>query len=391
MKNTTRIVVIFIPFLALSITFSSLASNLISSFDALRSLVEIWRNISFFLVTNLWPEDWTQPYQSTIDVVTASFVAGWRAWSGATRKIPILKNQVVRWIFAIFVYLFLFAIALDVQPESGGWPVPENLPLLSESSLAIWLLFVTFTMAIGFLLFVISGLDQSLVQRFNILVVIVFMFTFILVLEVNERADVARPFWSKISYASEWLVSDFTGVKGKFSKGQIPPIEVTSSKVGKFNGPLQAEVFINSGNKETRLRLLKPFSYTDATGKVWTVPSGWVVNGASIPKYLWSFVGAPFSGPHLEASVIHDYHCEVRTESWISVHRLFYEGLIASGVETSKAKYMYAAVHYFGPRWIVDDNSHAGRKVLDPFKLSKVRRAIEEDTNISLEEIEAMD
>jgi len=59
---------------------------------------------------------------------------------------------------------------------------------------------------------------------------------------------------------------------------------------------------------------------------------GETVNGASIPQPLWSLVGSPWTGKYREASVIHDYYCDVRIEPWPAVHRMFYYAMLANGV-----------------------------------------------------------
>ncbi|MEL7543906.1 MAG: DUF1353 domain-containing protein [Pseudomonadota bacterium] len=122
------------------------------------------------------------------------------------------------------------------------------------------------------------------------------------------------------------------------------------------------------------LRLERAFRFVDSRGSIWVAPKGAIVNGASIPRVLWSVIGSPFAGKHRDASVIHDYHVEVRQRSWQRVHEVFYEGLLASGVGRTRALLMWRAVHHFGPRWsnpncnaIERDcvlNSQTGRPIL---------------------------
>src|SRR5215217_925081 len=40
------------------------------------------------------------------------------------------------------------------------------------------------------------------------------------------------------------------------------------------------------------MTLLNELRYTDPKGEVWIAPAGSVVDGASIPRSLWSFMGA---------------------------------------------------------------------------------------------------
>lgn len=117
--------------------------------------------------------------------------------------------------------------------------------------------------------------------------------------------------------------------------------------LGKYVGSVQTE-WIESDRK---MRLLAPFTYIDPKGVEWTAPSGWVIDGASIPVFAWSIIGGPYNGRYRNASVIHDVACDQQTQPWEQVHETFYWAMLASGVEAWRAKVMYAAVYHFGPRW----------------------------------------
>lgn len=105
------------------------------------------------------------------------------------------------------------------------------------------------------------------------------------------------------------------------------------------------------GKVDRNMRVLEEFSYTDRQGTVWLVPADWVVDGASIPKFFWNKIGSPFVGNFRRASVVHDYYCDIEKKPWEEVHRMFYEASLEGGVSKLKAKLMYAAVYYRGPRW----------------------------------------
>lgn len=130
----------------------------------------------------------------------------------------------------------------------------------------------------------------------------------------------------------------------------------TSLEFGQFHGPLVFEA-LDDGRL---MQLVQPYSFTEPSGKVWTVPIGAKVDGASIPRVLWTFIGGPFEGKYRDASVIHDFYCDIRTEPWQAVHRVFYYGMRAAGVSQVKALYMYTGVYFRGPRWSesATDNVH---------------------------------
>lgn len=99
------------------------------------------------------------------------------------------------------------------------------------------------------------------------------------------------------------------------------------------------------------MKLLSDLKYIDPNNEVWIAPKNAKVDGASIPRMLWSIIGSPFSGKYRNASVIHDVACVEKKRPWQKVHRTFYNAMRASGVKPLQAKIMYAAVNNFGPRW----------------------------------------
>jgi len=116
---------------------------------------------------------------------------------------------------------------------------------------------------------------------------------------------------------------------------------------GRYIGVVRTEWLEGS----RQMRLLAPFAYVDTKGQEWRAPAGWIVDGASIPQFAWSFIGGPFEGNYRNASVIHDVACDEKTRPWEAVHEVFYWAMLASGVESWRAKVMYGAVYHFGPRW----------------------------------------
>jgi hypothetical protein len=140
-----------------------------------------------------------------------------------------------------------------------------------------------------------------------------------------------------------WIVAAFLSV-GLVQTGEVGAQE----SLGRFPSELNWKA-LPDGRK---MQLTHPFSYIDATGKLWAVPTGVAVDGASIPSAFWSIIGAPFEDKYREASVIHDYYCDQKTETWEDTHLVFYNAMLAREVSATKAKLMYAAVYGFGPRWI---------------------------------------
>jgi hypothetical protein len=99
------------------------------------------------------------------------------------------------------------------------------------------------------------------------------------------------------------------------------------------------------------MTLLTELRYTDPNGEVWVAPIGSQVDGASIPRYLWSIMGGPFEGKYRNASVLHDVAYGERKRPWQDCDRMFYNAMRCSGVSVTEAKTMYYALYRFGNHW----------------------------------------
>ncbi len=97
--------------------------------------------------------------------------------------------------------------------------------------------------------------------------------------------------------------------------------------------------------------LAADFGYIDPLGKGWQTDKGAKTDGASIPKLLQPFVGSPWEKNYIRAAVIHDWYCDRHVRPWKETHKVFYSAMLASGLESRKAKLMFYAVYAFGPKW----------------------------------------
>ena len=99
------------------------------------------------------------------------------------------------------------------------------------------------------------------------------------------------------------------------------------------------------------MTLLTELRYTDPQGFIWVAPAGSELDGASIPRYLWSIMGGPFEGKYRNASVLHDVAYEQKKRPWQDCDRMFYNAMRCSGVSAVEAKTMYYALYKFGHHW----------------------------------------
>jgi hypothetical protein len=113
-----------------------------------------------------------------------------------------------------------------------------------------------------------------------------------------------------------------------------------------------------SGFPETRwdpdgrsMTLLNELRYTDPKGNVWIAPAGSQVDGASIPKSLWSIMGGPFEGRYRNGSVLHDVAYDQHNRPWQECDLMFYNAMRCSGVSAVEAGTMYYALYKFGRHW----------------------------------------
>jgi len=123
-----------------------------------------------------------------------------------------------------------------------------------------------------------------------------------------------------------------------------------ASAFGRFIGDVITKWLVETGD-DRLMEVVNDFSYEDPNSKLWTTPAGWNVDGASIPRPLWTIVGSPFTGDYRRASVVHDHYCDVRTEPSDDVHLMFYSACRADGVGALKANTLYYGVLAGGPSW----------------------------------------
>lgn len=135
---------------------------------------------------------------------------------------------------------------------------------------------------------------------------------------------------------------------GKFY-GEVETRWLDRKKKLNFFQKATSWIFDWDGARE--MELLSEFRYQDDDGQVWTAYRGEIVDGASIPKFFWKFIGSPLVGDYRNASVIHDVYCNRRERSAEATHKVFCEMLKYSDVPLVKRKLMCFAVKRFGPKW----------------------------------------
>lgn len=113
---------------------------------------------------------------------------------------------------------------------------------------------------------------------------------------------------------------------------------------GSFSGNPKTEWLVSATGADRDMVLLEDFWYLDPSGKTWLAPKGGVINGASIPRPLWSSVGSPYTDDYRRASIVHDVACDNVNVKRDDADSMFYEACLAGGCSYLQAKMLYAGV-----------------------------------------------
>ena len=95
------------------------------------------------------------------------------------------------------------------------------------------------------------------------------------------------------------------------------------------------------------MRLLEKFWFRDSGGKKWEANKDDEVDGASIPRALWTLVGSPYTGDYRRASIVHDRACVNAGNSTAkrrAADRMFYHACRTGGCSIWQATLLYIGV-----------------------------------------------
>ena len=177
------------------------------------------------------------------------------------------------------------------------------------------------------------------------------------------------------------LSSCFFGRKHSAPLAHVKP----TNTWGYFSGPIETR-WESDGRTMT---LLNELRYTDPKGVVWIAPAGSSVDGASIPRALWSFFGGPFEGKFRNASVLHDVAYDQKSRPWQQVDRMFYDAMRCSGVGPIEAKTFYYALYRHGRHWKLKNKPDDSRSTaVDPAEVDAIQQWIRQ-TNPTLDQIDS--
>ena len=115
---------------------------------------------------------------------------------------------------------------------------------------------------------------------------------------------------------------------------------------GSFSGEPRTLWQTDPNAPDRRMTLLDEFRFTDPGKKDWIAESGYDrMDGASIPRALWTLIGSPYTGDYRRASIVHDRACENATpEERAAADRMFYHACRCGGCSVSDATILYIGV-----------------------------------------------
>lgn len=157
--------------------------------------------------------------------------------------------------------------------------------------------------------------------------------------ELEEQPLPEEPFGSEGAINSDSVLSVANG-----AAKAAEAVHTATAVYGHFSGTPKTEWLVSPTGPDREMRLLEEFWYEDPEGKRWMAPAGSVVDGASIPRVLWSSVGSPYTDDYRCASVVHDIACRDSLVSRKEADKMFYFACIAGGCSAAQARILYSGV-----------------------------------------------
>ena len=106
-------------------------------------------------------------------------------------------------------------------------------------------------------------------------------------------------------------------------------------------------VWKSESGPDRRMQLIEDFWFEDRAGKRWDAPDKTFVDGASIPRPLWTLVGSPYTGDYRRASIVHDVACVAAGNDRSArkkADKMFFEACRAGGCSRWEATVLYIGV-----------------------------------------------
>ena len=127
-----------------------------------------------------------------------------------------------------------------------------------------------------------------------------------------------------------------------------------------FSGEPQT-LWLTEKGPDRNMVLTENFWFCDSNGRLWDAPAKAKINGASIPTFLWSLIGSPYTGDYRRASIVHDVACDLAVGNPAmrkAADRMFFEACREGGCSKWDATVLYIGVRFgawLGNMALLDD------------------------------------
>lgn len=135
----------------------------------------------------------------------------------------------------------------------------------------------------------------------------------------------------------------------------------------------------SSPGPDRNMQLLEAFWFVDRNGRRWDAPLDAVVDGASIPRALWSLVGSPYTGDYRRASIVHDVACVEAggdPQRRLAADKMFFVACRAGGCSVWDATVLYIGVRIGA--WLAADEAMQSELLMVKLQPDVADRQIQE-------------
>jgi hypothetical protein len=119
------------------------------------------------------------------------------------------------------------------------------------------------------------------------------------------------------------------------------------SRHGEFSPDPPETRWLTEAGPDRNMQVLRAFWFRDPAGRTWTTPANSRIDGASIPRALWTLVGSPYTGDYRRASIVHDKACDDaggNAAARRAADRMFYHACREGGCSIYEATLLYIGV-----------------------------------------------
>ncbi len=97
-----------------------------------------------------------------------------------------------------------------------------------------------------------------------------------------------------------------------------------------------------------KVKTVETFYTTINNSIVLIIPKDFIFNGASIPRFMWRFIGHPYQSKFIIPSLVHDFCYTRKCTTKNFADKVFYHALLYYKVSKWRAWCMWKAVSWFG-------------------------------------------